>query len=333
LFWEVRQIRTIAREYLVQVSELAHTCLGEKQAGLTMMGSVRVSRAWLYPIGVWLLLLAVVFVTEYAVMLVLPWVLHENYSRALEAIVDAIVLTLIVAPAMWWTIVRPLVEVIRLRTQFLTDLFEQIERDRRQTAHELHDGVGQSLTLLISGLRSAKSCRANAECSGRVNDFQRLAEDALKEVRRLSLSLRPSLLDDLGLAPALERLIEDIRAHYAAEIALDIKDVVDVKLADGVATAVFRIVQEALSNVMKHSQAEHVTVALRRANGNVLVEVADDGCGIDPARLDAIAPGHLGLKGMRERATLLGGRFDLQSAPEKGTRISASLPARGIEHG
>jgi signal transduction histidine kinase len=274
-----------------------------------------------------LLLLAVVFVTEYAVMLVLPRVLHEGYSRAFEAGVDAIILTLIVAPVMWWTIVRPLTEAIRLRTQFLTDLFEQIEQDRRQTAHELHDGVGQSLTLLISGLRSAKSCRANAECSGRVNDFQRLAEDALKEVRRLSLSLRPSLLDDLGLAPALERLVEDIRTHYAAEISLEIKDVVDVQLPDDVATAIFRIAQEALSNVMKHSQARHVTVALRRNNGNVLVEIADDGCGIDPARLAAMPAGHLGLKGMRERATLLGGTFDLQSASGKGTRIIAALPA------
>jgi signal transduction histidine kinase len=293
------------------------------------MSAVRITRGWLYPIAVWLLLLAVVFVTECAVMLVLPRVLHEGYSRAFEASVDAIILTLIVAPVMWWTIVRPLMEVIRLRTQFLTDLFEQIEQDRRQTAHELHDGVGQSLTLLISGLRSAKSCRANAECSGRVNDFQRLAEDALKEVRRLSLSLRPSLLDDLGLAPALERLVEDVRTHYAAEISLEIKDVANVKLPDEVATAVFRIVQEALSNVMKHSQAQHVAISLRQANGSLLVEIADDGCGIDRARLEAMPAGHLGLKGMRERATLLGGKFDLQSASGQGTRIIAALPAGG----
>jgi signal transduction histidine kinase len=290
-------------------------------------------RGWPYPVAVWLTLLGVVFAAEYAVMLVLPWVLDKHSSRALEAAVDAVVLTLILAPALWWTIVRPLTEVIRLRTQFLADLFEHIEQDRRQTAHELHDGVGQSLTLLISGLRSAKVCRANEECNGRVNDFQRLAEDALTDVRRLSLGLRPSLLDDLGLAPALERLVDDVRVHHPMQVSLDAAEVAGLRLPDEVATAVFRIVQEALSNIMKHSQAKRATIRVRSSNENVLAEVADDGCGIEPAIVSSPPAGHLGLRGMHERASLLGGKFTLDSAPGRGTRITVTIPAKGARHG
>jgi signal transduction histidine kinase len=298
---------------------------------MKIMSEVRQTR-WLYPIAVWVLLLVVVFLSEYTVMLVLPWALNDS-SRALEAVVDAVLLTFILAPALWWTIVRPLMEVIRLRTQFLTDLFEQIEQDRRQTAHELHDGVGQSLTLLISGLRSAKICRSNAECSGRVDDFQRLAEEALAEVRRLSLGLRPSLLDDLGLAPALERLVEDTRLHHAVDIALDVADVAGGKLDPAISTAIFRIVQEALTNVIKHSQARQVAISVRRGQGNVTLKINDDGCGIEETRLGSLPAGHLGLRGMRERVTLLGGRFHLQSTAGQGTHITATLPEQGVRRG
>lgn len=297
------------------------------------MFSARTARGWSHPVAVWLLLLILVFAAECIVMLLLPTLLAPHSSRLLESAVDAILLILLVAPMLWWTIVRPLQEIIRLRMQFLSDLFAQIEVDRRQTARELHDGVGQSLTLLISGLRSAKSCRTNAECSGRVTEFQRLAEDALTEVRRLALGLRPSLLDDLGLAPALERLVEDMGTHHPINFTLEADSVRRVRLSDGVATAVFRIIQEALTNVIKHSQARQATVVVRNTNGNVLVEVRDDGCGIDPARLSFLPPGHLGLRGMSERATLMEGEFVLDSAPGQGTRIAVTIPTGGSSGG
>ena len=186
---------------------------------------------------------------------------------------------------------------------------------------------------MISGLRSAKSCRANTECSGRVDEFQRLAENALTEVRRLSLGLRPSLLDDLGLAPALERLIEDVRAHQAIAISLDADAVSGMRLPDQVATAVFRIIQEALTNVIKHSEAQEAAVLVKQANGNILVDVRDNGRGIDPARLHAVPAEHLGLRGMTERATLLGGQFSLDSAPGRGTHITVTIPTGGPSGG
>lgn len=297
------------------------------------MHRMLVGRSWLYPIAVWLTLLAIVFVAEYAVMQLLPLLMRPHASRLLESAIDSVILTLLVAPMLWWTIVRPLREIIRLRTQFLTDLFAQIECDRRQTAHELHDGVGQSLTLLISGLRSAKSCRANRECSGRVDEFQRLAESALAEVRRLSMGLRPSLLDDLGLAPALERMIEDVRAHRAIDIALTMNLLDSKRLSDQVATAIFRIVQEALTNVVKHSQATAATVVVKQIEGAIHVEVRDNGRGIEDARLSAVPPGHLGLRGMQERAALLGGRLSLDSGNGRGTCITVTIPTGDVSNG
>lgn len=293
----------------------------------------RAARGWLYPVAVWSVLLASVFTVEYAVMLFLPLIIKADSPRALEAALDSVLLTLVLAPALWWTIVRPLTEVIRLRTQFLSELFQHIEQDRRQTAHELHDGVGQSLTLLISGLRSAKICRATVGCSNRVNEFQRLAEEALAEVRRLSLGLRPSLLDDLGLAPALERLVEDVKTHHAIDITLDSTRLGGQRLPDDTATIIFRIVQEALSNIIKHSQAKHAAIRAESSAHRVFIEVSDDGCGIEPDVVRTPPPGHLGLRGMRERANLAGGTFALDSRPGRGTRISVTIPLTGAKDG
>jgi signal transduction histidine kinase len=288
---------------------------------------------WYFPVTVWLIVLTVIFGTECGVMLLLPSFLPQQTSRLFESASDSIILTLVLAPVLWWTLVRPLNEVVRLRTQFLVDLFARIEIDRRRTANELHDGAGQALTVLISGLRSAKMCRANAECASKVDNFQHLAENALTEIRRLALGLRPSLLDDLGLAPALERLVEDVRSQHAATISLNVADMIGKEPPDPAATAVFRFVQEALANVVKHSQARQAAVIVRWSKGNVIAEVSDDGCGIAPTRLHALPAGHFGLRGMRERATLLDGRFVVNSSPGQGMRLTITLPVEGKARG
>lgn len=291
------------------------------------------SRGWVYPVTIWGIVLLTVLTTECAVMLILPSLLPDPHSRIFEAAVDALILTLVLAPVLWWTVVRPLREVIRLRTQFVSDLFEHMERDRRRTAHELHDGVGQSLTLLVSALRSIHGCQGRPGVACRAETMRRLAEDALREVKRLALGLRPSLLDDLGLAPALERLVADVRAYHPLDVFLDVTEVSGVRLPEPATTAIFRIIQEAVANIVKHSGARKVTIAVRQASGLVTAEVADDGCGIEPARLRCSPPGHLGLTGMRERAALLGGRFTIESTPGRGTRIVASIPVGGPNRG
>lgn len=288
----------------------------------------RPSRQCLGAPTVWWIVLATVFVTEHVVMGVLPWLLPAPSSRFVEATVDSIILTAVLAPVVWWTVVRPLREVIRLRTRFLTDLFTRVEADRRRTAHDLHDGVGQSLSLLVSGLRTAGAATTDPEASRRVQHLLELAQTALRDVRRLSLGLRPSVLDDLGLAPALERLVADVREHHPIGLTLDTAGLTDARLPGEVETAVFRIVQEAVANVIKHSGARTAAIGVARDHETVTIAVTDDGRGFRPGEQDGAA-GHLGLTGLRERAVLLGGRFSIDSVPGGGTRIRAEIPIGG----
>jgi signal transduction histidine kinase len=281
----------------------------------------------LHPAAVWLLVLAAMFVTEYAVMLALPWLLPPQRSPLLEAAADATLLIAVLAPVIWWTVVRPLREVIRLRERFLADLFARIEADRRQTARELHDGTGQSLSLLISGLRSVRESLTEPGATGRCEHLLKLAGEALTDVKRLARGLRPSVLDDLGLAPALQRLVADLLQQHPLELSLDADDVAGIRLSEAAETAVFRIVQEALANVVTHAGARRASVTVRRRDDAVTIEVIDDGCGIAPT--GPPKGGHLGLIGMRERATLLGGKFVVDSAPARGTRLTATIPAKG----
>jgi len=282
---------------------------------------------------VWLAILATVFAIEYGLMLLLPWVLPGTPSLFVEASVDAIALTAILAPVLWTAVVRPLREVIRLRTRFLTDLFAQIEADRKRAAYELHDGIGQTLSLLISGLRTAQEAVSDAEQSRRFQELVKLAQGSLQDVRRIALGLRPSMLDDLGLGPALERLAADVQGHHSLPVKLETAELSGERLPEAVEIAVFRIVQEALANVVAHARATVAVVKLHRRDGLVRIEVCDDGCGFVVPGDGAGGPGHLGLLSMRERAELLGGKLHIVSGPGLGTRIHAVIPVEGRGHG
>lgn len=283
---------------------------------------------WFHPGAAWLMLLVTVFVTEYLVMIALLWLLPGKPAPLLEATVDALTLTAVLAPLLWWTVVRPLQEVIRLRTRYLTDLFTRTELNKRQVAYELHDGIGQSLSLLVSGLRSANESKTNAEDNRHYARLLNLAQSALRDVKRVALGLRPSVLDDLGLAPALERLVDDLREQYPLDFTLDVNDLASVRLPEVIETAVFRIVQEALTNIVTHAKAKNAAVIIRRQHALVQIKVTDDGGGFATTEKGTGASGHLGLLGMRERAILLNGRFAIESSPERGTRITVTLPER-----
>ena len=286
-------------------------------------------RALLYPTTLWLLILAVLFITEYAVMLVLAKILPGEPSTLVGALIDSLTITAVLAPVIWWTLVRPLREVIRLRTKFLGDLFAAIENERRQTAYELHDGIGQELSLLISGLKSAHDSFQDPANAARCHDLQRLAQSALKEVRRIALGLRPSLLNDLGLVAAVEKVIRDFKGHTPVEISLKADSLVGIRLADTVETTLFRIIQEGLSNVVKHSGARNASVELVLDAGWITLTIRDDGHGFDPREQINRKDGHMGLMGMRERSALLGGSFFLESSPGKGSCLCVTIPAEG----
>jgi signal transduction histidine kinase len=156
-----------------------------------------------------------------------------------------------------------------------------------------------------------------------VRRLRDLVVTTLQNVRRLAVELRPKVLDDFGLLPALERLGETIRENGGFELHVESR-LREQRLASDVETAVYRIVQEALTNVLKHARAKHVSVLVTRKNGDVSVLIEDDGRGFDPTEaLD----GGLGLAGIRERVHLLDGSFSIESSPGRGTTLVVTLPA------
>jgi signal transduction histidine kinase len=301
-----------------------------------MNGGANLSRSplanvWTHPARVWLLVLVLIFVAEYTVMLVLPWLLPADLSWFSESVVDSILLTVVVAPALWWTVVRPLQQVLRIRTWYLTQLFSNIEAERRRMAYELHDGIGQSLTMLVSGLRTLRACPDRPDLPERLRSLEQVAEVALKDIRQLALGLRPSLLDDLGLAPAIEQVAAEVQEnHYPLELTVDVGRVAGKRLPDIVETAVFRIFQEALNNTVKHSAARRASVQIQTKGAAIVLRMSDDGRGFDAGSLDvpAAGVGHLGLLGMRERAHLLGGKLVVESQPGRGTTLTFAIPGK-----
>lgn len=287
---------------------------------------------WIHPARVWLAVLLLIFAAEYAVMLALPWLLPTDLSWFSESVIDSLLLTIVVAPVLWWKVVRPLQQALSIRTWYLTELFSNIEAERRRMAHELHDGVGQSLTMLVSGLRTLRADPDKPDLPERLPALQQVAEVALKDIRQLALGLRPSLLDDLGLAPAIEQVAADVQEnHYPLELSVDVDRITGRRLPDPVETAVFRIFQEVLNNTVKHSAARRASVQVRLERSRVVLRMTDDGRGFDAGRLERLGPGlgRLGLLGMRERATLLGGTLVVDSQPGHGTRVTFAIPEKG----
>lgn len=274
----------------------------------------------------WTIIIAFISATEGALMLLLPWILPRDSPAILGAVVDSVLLSLVLAPVLWWIVVRPLQRAATLRDQFLADLFAAIEDERRRIARELHDGVGQSLTLLVSGLRSLPENPEPAEIERRGKQLCEVAQRALQDARQLSLGLRPSLLDDLGLAAAVERVVVEVEEHHAVKISVDVRSLSERRLSDTLETALFRIFQEAINNVVKHSHAANAAVRLVREGGAISLCVSDDGCGIDSQWRPGSLDGHLGLVGMSERAVLLGGTLRIDSAAGQGTSVVVRIP-------
>lgn len=192
----------------------------------------------------------------------------------------------------------------------LTRLMLRVQEDeRRRLARDLHDEAGQVLSAV----------KIELELDGR-KEAGALVGRALAQVRDLSNLLRPSALDDLGLAPALQALAADVGERARIDVALRAGDLGSA-LPPDVEVAIYRVVQEALTNVVRHAGATHVRVDVERRDRDVMVAVEDDGRGLDGTRLP-----QLGLLGMRERVTAVGGRLEVGSGAQGGTRVEATMP-------
>jgi len=196
------------------------------------------------------------------------------------------------------------------------------EMERRTVAQQLHEGLAQALTILKLNLQAAAGKRAP---QAHLADNLAIVEESLQQVRRLALTLRPAMLDDLGLAPALEWLTTEVGVWAGIEASFDCASP-EARYAPEVETAYFRIAQEALNNVTSHADAQHVRVSLQRDQGCLVLCVEDDGIGFDTDKQDQMDGDNLGLLDMRERAAIIEARFSLVSAPGLGCSVRLFCP-------
>src|SRR5579884_2805707 len=200
------------------------------------------------------------------------------------------------------------------------------EEERRSISRELHDEVGQTLgaVLVEAANLSNRIPPDDAVARKYLDNIRKQADSSINSIRNIALLLRPSMLDDLGLIPALEWQAREVSRRSGINVKVIAQEVAD-SLPDPLRTTIYRLVQEALNNVARHSGASSATVSVRGEGGQLVVAVEDDGQGFNPQRTRG-----LGLLGMEERVRAAGGRLEIESQPGKGTRLSAWLPAPSL---
>ncbi|RRR74033.1 MAG: PAS domain S-box protein [Candidatus Viridilinea halotolerans] len=223
------------------------------------------------------------------------------------------------------------VQYARQRLQTLSrKLIQAQENERRHLARELHDEIGQVLIALQMNLRGVGQGQLDAKQQARLMDSSTLVERLIQQVRSLSRELRPPLLDDLGLVPALNWHLDQISSRFAIDIKMTTQLQI-TRIPAQIELSIFRIVQEALNNVIKHAKADRVRVELRQSEQKLRLIVSDNGIGFetDSAQQRAANGASLGLINMQERALLVNGQFEIISAPEAGTCVCASFGLDG----
>lgn len=216
-----------------------------------------------------------------------------------------------------------------LQAAFTHQLIARQEAERSRVASELHDSLGHDLLLIKSRLALlAKGAACETDAGNQLEEVSADVTRAIGDVRTISRALRPSALTQVGLTHAITWMIEELR--NATTIQFDTEfDTIDGVLTPEREINLYRILQEALNNVIKHAQATHVAVAITRKPATISIQVQDNGCGFDLRRLRAEKRPTFGLTGLAERAHLLGGRVDVTSAPGMGTRVIVTVPAQG----
>ena len=209
---------------------------------------------------------------------------------------------------------------VTAKQRAMNELITVQEEERARIARDLHDHVGQLLTGLNLGLSAA----IEKPSQEKLLELKDLASTILQDVRRISGDLRPALLDELGLAAAIKRFTRELVPQ--GSMTVDILVRVPKTLERDTAIVIYRVSQEALTNVVRHAKALHASVVVTASEDMVQLIIEDDGIGFDPG--DVATSEHIGLSSMRERIELLGGIFSIESIPSKGTTIIAELPLR-----
>lgn len=216
----------------------------------------------------------------------------------------------------------------RTRLDLTRRLLTAEDDERRRIARELHDETGQSLTALLVGLQVIEQQTARLDVRETAQRLRKIAAETVDNVGRLARGLHPSILDDLGLLAAVRRYVADYTKAHALHVTLHSDGVGGMRSPSLVQTTIYRILQEALTNVARHAQATRVDVRLMLADGTLELVVRDDGVGFDPAERPHLSGG-IGLHGMGERVALLGGVLDIRSAVGKGTTVRVRVAVAG----
>lgn len=201
------------------------------------------------------------------------------------------------------------------------------EEERVRVSRELHDDTGQALTLLLVRLQLVKGMSSEPAVQRELADLRELVGQTLDGVRRLAVHLGPSVLEDLGLCAALEWLADRVRAETGLVVDLRL-DCECGRTSPEVAVAIFRVAQEALTNVVRHARAARIELRLATQGGSLDLSIVDDGSGFDVENARGRPTASVGLFGMAERIALVGGSLEIDSRPGGGTRVHASVPLR-----
>jgi signal transduction histidine kinase len=196
------------------------------------------------------------------------------------------------------------------------------EAERSRLARELHDETGQALTSILLGLKPLEEALADHPARAALAELREHVVSALQDVRRLAVELRPAVLDDFGLVPALERLTDAFAEQTGARVDFH-SALGELRLPSEVETTLYRVVQESLTNIVKHANAHNVSVSIARRGSTVAAVIEDDGAGFDQR---AVREESVGLLGMRERLSFVDGRLEIESRPGAGTTIVAEVP-------
>ena len=219
----------------------------------------------------------------------------------------------------------------RMRALLLNQMIRIQEEERKRISRELHDETSQSLTAVLLGLRALATSIDDETQKMRVLEMRDIVSEALSSVHYMAVRLRPILLDELGIRAAIAKYIETYQKRYNIKVSFISKNIQEgERFFPEIEISVYRIVQEALSNIVKHAEAEKIQVELTYENGLLRLVIQDDGKGFDPDILEEyqVANNSLGIAGMQERTELLGGTFEITSAWKEGTRIAVEIPAK-----
>lgn len=273
-----------------------------------------------------LFFLVVTFLVEAIVMALLPWIVPLDASPMTIGLVDATILALILGPITWWVFLVPLMRIHDARGRLLTRTLSAQEDERTRISRDLHDGLGQSLTSVLLRLRVLEESALGDESRANLATIRQTVTDSLHDLRRIVHETRPPILAEMGLAAALEKQLLDAEAASGIAMQLEWRNRAQARLPPDVETVLYRVIQEAVTNAMKHAVAKRLTVTVTSCAEDVTAIVADDGTGFDTATIRMGTEQAFGLDSMRERVLPFGGTVDVRSAVGEGTVVTVHIP-------